>query len=217
MRLSLPARIALFVAILVVMATAALLALRSTRSAQSDSHGPAARTDTARAASSIWHEGSRWTITVLQDAASITPSGAKSIAAIPFRFRVTSAPAKPSGLWMVTVTQDGAEGPFAQGWKLQYAQRGDAMVLRRVAVGDEPALEAELAAIVLGPQFPYETRYTAPPASARVTAAELLERTSLPPTAVPGDAEASTEPQAAPPVGAPNVGPGESPQDLPDM
>jgi hypothetical protein len=155
------------------------------------------------AASEVWAVGDEWTIQVRQDAGSITPEGDTNVAAIPYRFEVVAAPEGADGAWEVHVTQDGAEGPFAKGWNLWYVEDDGAMVLDRVSIGTEPPLEAELASIVLGPQFPYEVRYDAPPKERTVDAADLLERSQLPPGSLPDGSKAG----AAPPAEAPATGP----------
>ncbi len=153
------------------------------------------------AASDIWQVGDSWTVQVKQDGGAISPDGDKSVAKIPFRFKVVKAPTGATKEWTVKVTQDGAEGPFAAGWRLYYAPRDGEMVLTKVATGaatDKP-LEAELATIVLGSQFPYEVTYSAPPKDATITAADLIERSSLPPTStVPGADGSTGGPKGAP-------------------
>lgn len=158
--------------------------------------------------SDVWKVGDRWTVKVRQDAGAITPDGTKSVVAVPYRFQVVKAPEDEKGAWLVQVMQDGADGPFAAGWKLQYRAEGDALVLWRVAVGAEPALEAELASIVLGPQFPYETRYDTHPKNMTIDAAKLIARTALPPAALPSG---SHDPGATPPAQAPRAGAGGAP------
>jgi hypothetical protein len=156
----------------------------------------------------IFTKGDRWTVKVSQDAGAISPDGARSIAEIPFRFVVAEAPKTKHGAWLVRVRQDGAEGPFANGWRLEYVEQGDKMVLKRVAVGNERFLEAELASIVLGPQFPYEPSYSAPPKSHTLTADKLLDRSQLPPGSLPDGGTAG----ATPPAAAPKTAPGGAPE-----
>jgi hypothetical protein len=157
--------------------------------------------------SDIWKVGDRWTIKVRQDAGAITPGGETSIAEVPYRFEVRKAPADATGSWLVHVSQDGAEGPFAAGWNLRYVDKDGTMVLHQVSVGAEPPLEAELATIVLGPQFPYEVSYDAPPTAATIDATRLAERAELPPAQLPsGNASG-----AAPPAELPAPG-GRAPQ-----
>lgn len=158
---------------------------------------------------SIWQPGTAWTVSVRQDSGAITPDGAKSVAAVPFRFRVTDPPVSSAGEWKVHVTQDGAEGPFAGGWDLYYREADGAMVLHRVAVGAEKPLEAELAAIVLGPQFPYEVRYEAAPKDFTVDAEKLLDRSLTPPSSLPTDAGGAAG--ATPPAQAPKLSAGGEP------
>ncbi|MCW2923109.1 MAG: hypothetical protein JWM98_513 [Thermoleophilia bacterium] len=167
------------------------------------------------ATSAIWAVGDHWTVKVRQDAGAITPDGDHSVALIPFQFDVTGAPKAAGDTWKVHVAQDGAEGPFAKGWRLEYSEKGGQMRLLRVAVGDEPPLEAELASIVLGPQFPYEVSYRAHPKNATIDAARLVKRAALPPTAQPGggkDHTGATPPATAPPLpGAGAATPGAAP------
>ncbi len=186
----------------------ALLLMRTADDGSSRSSGSSA------AASEIWKVGDTWTVNVGQDAGAITPDGDTNVARIPFHFKVTDAPKGASGTWKVKVTQEGAEGPFAAGWRLHYAEQGDALVLKQVAMGTDKPLEAEVAAIVLGSQFPYEVRYTKAPKDHAVAASDLIERSSLPPSsAVPGSDAASDEgaPKAPPlseavaPPSAPSV------------
>ena len=154
------------------------------------------------ATSDIWKVGDAWTVKVRQDAGAITPDGDKSIAVVPYRFTVKSAPDSADGTWDVHVTQDGAEGPFAKGWHLLYKADADgAMVLKLVATGDEPPLEAELASIALGQQFPYEVRYTAPPKDTTLDGQKLLARSQLPPGQLPQGGESGAAPPAEAPGG----------------
>lgn len=195
-----PARIALVAAVFVAGLAGALLFLKSEPSGSGGSR-PAVTSD-------IWGVGDEWVVKVRQDAGAITPDGDTSIATIPFRFEVMKAPKTKAGSWTVHVTQDGAEGPFANGWDLIYRAKGDEMALHRIRLGNEPALEAELAAIVLGPQFPYETSYDAAPRDQTINAARLLKRSALPPSAVPGGDGTSG---MTPPAEAPHTGPGGAP------
>ena len=204
---STPARITLLVIVFVAALGGALLLLQQ----RDASDGPTGAKDgaTTSAASRIWKVGTSWTIKVRQDAGAITPDGATSIATIPFLFEVETAPADAKGSWVVRVTQEGAEGPYAAGWSLQYREQDGSMVLHRVAVGSQPPLEAELASIVLGPQFPYEPSYDAPPKSRTIDAAALLERSTLPPGSLPTSGDAG--PGVAPPPRAPRPGSGGAP------
>lgn len=166
---------------------------------------PKATTSSAVPASSVWKVGDTWTVNVRQDSGAITPDGDRSVVDVPHRFEVTEAPTKEQDTWLVHVSQDGAEGPFAKGWNLRYEQQDDGtMLLELVSVGDEPPLEAELASIVLGPQFPYEVRYEAPPKDATISADKLLDRSELPPGQLPDGGSAG----AAPPAEAPSSAPG---------
>ncbi|MCW2956187.1 MAG: hypothetical protein JWO69_1056, partial [Thermoleophilia bacterium] len=154
----------------------------STEGAQGGEAPSAARSTT----SEIWQVGDRWVVNVSQDSGSITPDGEKSVAKVPYRFEVAEAPVAgdaDSG-WLVKVTQDGAEGPFADGWKLVYQERDGAMKLWRVGQGDLKLMEAELATIVLGMGFPYEVTITElPKPEATVSSAKLQARSALPPSA----------------------------------
>lgn len=206
-----PARIAVSVVVFAVALVGALLLMRSS----DPSTGPAPKSATkepARAVipSDVWKVGDTWTVKVRQDSGSISPDGESNVAAIPFEFEVTDGPTTAGEPWLVTVTQEGAEGPFANGWRLQYVERDGALVLTKVAVGEEDPLEAELASIVLGPQFPYEVRYAKPPKDMTLEASKLLERSQLPPSALPGGGTNGEAPPAEAPVpggGAPEPAP----------
>ncbi len=163
-----------------------ILVLRGSDDGSSNGNGSGGKS----AGSDFWQVGDEWTVQVAQDGGAIAPDGGStSVAKIPFRFTVMDSPATSSEPWIVKVEQDGAEGPFAAGWRLYYVERDGGMELSKVAMGgatDKP-LEAELATIVLGSQFPYEVRYETAPKDKTVTAADLIERSSLPPSsAVPG-------------------------------
>lgn len=139
----------------------------------------------------IWSVGDTWTVVVRQDAGAITPDGTKSISKVPFRFEVVSAPKNAKGAWKIHIAQDGAEGPFAKGWFLEYVTKDQKMTLHRVSVGDEPPLDATLATIVLGAQFPYEVQYdAAPPKNVTIDASKLLDRAELPPDNLPPSSSA---------------------------
>lgn len=158
------------------------------------------------ATSDIWSVGDAWTVRVRQDAGDITPDGATSIAVIPYRFKVAAAPSAPTDAWTVTVHQDGAEGPFADGWRLLYRDVQGVMQLHRVAMGDQEPMEAELASIVLGLGFPYEVSYRAAPRDRTIDADTLFARSKLPPASLPDGGSDGAAPPAdspAPPVGAP--------------
>lgn len=206
-----PNRLVLIVIVFIAALGGALLVLQSR---PGDDSTPA-KDDSAAASSDIWKVGDTWTVKVRQDAGAITPGGESSIASIPFRFQVTDAPKGDDRSWVVQVKQDGAEGPFAAGWRLEYRPKGDKLVLHRVAVGTEPPLEAALAGIVLGPQFPYETSYSAPPKDSTIDAKRLLARSSLPPTALPGSDDAASG--ATPPAEAPKLDAGGAPEGAPEM
>jgi hypothetical protein len=203
------ARPVIAIAIFAVALGGGLLVLQS-RGDDTGSGGSAPVAATDAAASEIWAVGDEWTVKVRQDAGSITPGGEKSIAEIPYRFEVVTAPEGADGAWVVKVFQDGAEGPFAEGWTLQYVARDGKLQLHRVALGTDVPLEAELASIVLGPQFPYEVSYSAPPKDATIDAERLLDRAALPPTSVPGS-DAPPSGDVAPPAEAPALSPGGAP------
>jgi hypothetical protein len=177
----------------------------SSPSSSSGGKGDDGGGDAAVATSRVWEVGDTWTVKVRQDSGAVTPDGDRSVAAIPFRFEVVEAPGadEADGAWRVHVAQDGAEGPFAKGWNLWYVAKDDAMTLSRVSMGDEKPLEAELASIVLGPQFPYEVRYAKPPKDYAVDAEKLLERSQLPPSQLPSGGTAGAAPPATAPAPAP--------------
>jgi len=208
-----PARIAFSVVVFAVALVGALVLIRNSQPDEPERRQElAGRDKPAAITSDIWAVGDTWTVKVRQDSGSITPDGTSNVAAVPFEFEVTEAPTKADGPWRVRVTQEGAEGPFAKGWRLEYvAGKDGALVLHRVALGDEPALEAELASIVLGPQFPYEVRYTAPPKDQTLDASALLERSTLPPSSLPGEGTNG----AAPPAEAPKLDDGGAPTEAP--
>jgi hypothetical protein len=198
-----PARIILMVLVFIAALGGALMLMRSSEPASGGS-GNGAKDDgnasaPAAATSDVWKVGDSWTVKVRQDAGAITPDGETNIAEVPYRFQVKEAPKSADGTWLVHVDLDGAEGPVAKGWNLQYADEDGTMVLKLVAVGSEPPLEAELASIVLGQQFPYEVSYTAPPKAKTLDADKLLDRSQLPPGALPSGGTSG----AAPPAMAP--------------
>lgn len=207
-----PGRIILMVLVFAAALGGALLLMRSSEPAGSgaDRGGSSGERDApspVAATSDVWKVGDKWTVLVRQDAGAITPDGDSNVAEVPFRFQVMKAPAAADGAdgtWLVHVDLDGAEGPVAKGWNLQYADQDGAMVLKLVSVGDEPALEAELASIVLGQQFPYEVRYTAPPKAKTIDAAKLLNRSQLPPGELPRGGTSGAAPPAQAP--APDLG-----------
>lgn len=186
-------RLALIVVIFLAALVGGLLLMRESApegSKSADSPDPIP-------AGEIWQVGDEWTVQVKQDAGAVAPDSTKNVAKIPFTFTVLRAPDEKDEPWVVKVVQEGAEGPFAAGWRLHYKERESALVLTHVAIGSDTPLEAELAAIVLGSQFPYEVRYTAPPKDSTVTAEDLIERASLPPAAVPGS-DGDAGPKGAP-------------------
>jgi len=192
-------RVIAIVVVFLAALTGALLLLNQSKDDAASGDGGGSG---SMAASDIWDVGDAWTVQVSQDAGAVSPDGDENNAKIPFRFEVTDAPSGADGEWIVRVEQDGAEGPFKDGWRLHYTERDDALVLTQVAMADQKPLEAELAAIVLGSQFPYEVRYTAPPKDSTITATDLIERSSMPPAAaVPGsDAPGGGDMPTAPPI-----------------
>ena len=203
------ARLTLVVIVFVAALGGALLLLQS-RGSDSDGRATGSDRGSTGASSTIWQVGDTWTVKVNQDAGAISPGGERNVAAIPFRFEVAKAPKDAGDSWLVKVSQDGAEGPAAAGWKLQYRERDGKMELYRVAVGSEPALEAELASIVLGLQFPYEVSYAKPPSDKTVNADDLMDKAQLPPSALP-DGAPSAPGGATPPAEAPKLSAGGAP------
>jgi hypothetical protein len=201
------ARLALVVIVFVAALAGALLMLQS-RSSDSGSKGSNGSNSTAT--SDIWKVGDDWVVKVKQNAGAISPGGETNVAAIPFHFRVAEAPEGEDGGWLVRVRQDGAEGPFAAGWRLEYVEQDGKMILKRVAVGAEPWLEAEIASIALGVQFPYEPSYSAPPKDSTISAEKLLDRSELPPGALPDGAPTAPS-GATPPAEAPKLSAGGAP------
>lgn len=209
-------RIVLAVLVLAVAAGgAALLMSRSDSTSDGDrGAGSAAKSD-------IWAVGDTWTVKVEQDSATISPDSTKSLALVPYRFRVEKAPTKPGGRWTVHVTQDGAEGPFKDGWRLTYYEKAGVMYLDTVAAGTQKPIEATVASIVLGSNFPYETEYASTPTDSQVKGADLAKRAAQPPTVGAIDAPTSspgatsTESGAKPPANAPVLKAGEIPPGAP--
>jgi len=157
--------------------------------------------------------GDTWAVNVTQDAGGITPDGASKLVKIPYRFEVTGVPGPESDIVSMHVAQDGAEGPFANGWNLQYQVKGATLVLSTVAMGEDKALEAELAAIVLGQDFPYEVAYTKRPAPTTTYAQDkLIARSALPPQQALPKGDGSNG--AVPPSGAPSVPPSDLPSQM---
>ncbi|MBC7461533.1 MAG: hypothetical protein H7287_09245 [Thermoleophilia bacterium] len=168
----------------------------------------------AVAASKVWAKGDTWTVLVAQDGAAVSPDTKRSVANVAYRFRVERAPRAAKGEWGVFVSQDGAEGPFADGWHLTYVEdaRG-AMKLTYVAQGAQKRVEASVASIVLGISFPYQVQYrTAPKPESRVAQSKLYAQSTLPPSDLPtGGGESG----ATPPYDAPSVGAGQLPPGVP--
>lgn len=190
---SLRIRIAIAIASALVAAFAVTIFMSSRETASTRSDTP------------IWEAGDRWTVTVRQDGGSVAPGGEGTIANVKYRFAIDSAPKTDAGAWVVKVTQEGAEGPFRQGWKLDYRERGDGMHLVRATVGAQKAVPANLATVVLGLGFPLTARYDAPPRDETVDADELAERTVAPPSGqeISGSTPPSsgTAPDTMPPAG----------------
>jgi hypothetical protein len=189
-------RLASIVLVFAIAVIVALVVMRKSDDGSSNGNSSGGK----GGASDIWKVGDSWTVQVKQDGGAVAPDGDTNVAKIPFRFKVTDAPAATGEAWTVKVLQDGAEGPFAAGWRLYYVERDGAMVLSKVATGaatDKP-LEAELATIVLGSQFPYELRYEQAPKDSTITAADLIERSSLPPTSTVPGADGTGGPKGAP-------------------
>lgn len=205
-----PARIAISAAIFVLAVVGALALLRGSEPApatKAHAKGPA---PTSR----IWAPGDTWVVKVAQDSSSISPDTTRSVSNVSYRFRVEGAPKSAGGEWGVFVSQDGAEGPFADGWHLRYtATDKGCMRLTHVAQGKQRQMEASVASIVLGLGFPYETTYCAAPKPVTtVDATKLMARQSLPPASLPAGGGTNG---ATPPVNAPNVAPGQLPPGVP--
>lgn len=118
--------------------------------------------------SSVLRRGARWTVTVRQsDGVAAHPTGATYKST--YRFHVEQAAATPRDYWMVRAHMLGAEGPFAQGYRLYYLkqrQRGkEVMVLKRVGLADQKPVGLEYAPLVLGQDFPLDKRLSARPRS----------------------------------------------------
>lgn len=206
-RSSNPLKIALAVFLVVaIAATGALLLLRNSGGSGSDDR--------------IWKLGDTWTITVQQRGATVSPDAPKDeLTELAYRFRVAAAPEGGDGLWRIDVKQDGASGPFADGWRLYFREAKDgAMRLSEVAQGAQKAAAAEVASIVLGVSFPYETKYTAPPKDDTVQETALIARSSTPPPIGDGRVGSDTTVTSGggvPPKDAPVVPAGQAPPGAP--
>lgn len=216
-RMSTTSRILLVLVVLVAAAAGTFAVLQKGSSGGSGEPG----SDRGGSGSEIWSVGDRWTVKVRQDSASISPDTKTSEALVPYRFEVVSEPKSSSGEWVVRVEQDGAEGPFADGWRLTYVERGDEMVLTRVGAGEQRLIEATVADIVLGSNFPYETSYDAAPKDKTLDSAELAKRASTPPALPKGKLSVTTggsseeSSGAMPPKDAPVLKAGEVPPGAP--
>ena len=179
-----------------------------------DSTSKSASGGGAVAKSAIWAQGDTWTVLVAQDGAAVSPETKRSVANVAFRFRVERAPKTAKGEWGVFVSQDGAEGPYADGWHLTYTEDAKGfMNLTYVAQGKQKRVEASVASIVLGIGFPYQVQYrTAPKPETRVAQSKLYAQSTLPPSSLPtGGGESG----ATPPTNAPSVGAGQLPPGVP--
>lgn len=127
------------------------------------------RATAQRATSDIWRVGTRWTVTTTQNGAAIAGDKTGAVYSTTYRFRVEEAPATSKGDWIVRVTAEGAEGLFADGWRLYYrADSGSSFALRAISLGDREPLGVEHAAIMLGQEFPLDLRVDAAPRSRSV-------------------------------------------------
>lgn len=212
-------RIVLTVLVFAVAAGGGVLLMSQSSGSTKNGSGGGSGSDVVR--SDIWSVGDSWTVKVEQDSASISPDSTRSVALIPYRFTVESAPKKAGGSWTIHVTQDGAEGPFVDGWRLTYYEKAGAMYLETVAAGKQKPIEATVASIVLGSNFPYETEYSAAPKDVTVSGASLAKRAAQPPTVgamdtpATGAGSTATESGATPPANAPVLKAGEIPPGAP--
>lgn len=209
----------LAVTILAIATAGTLFLLISQQSAKKDSSSAVKKQVTSK----IWAVGDKWTVKVKQDSASVSPDTKKSEMLIPYHFKVESAPEKAGGEWIIRVKQEGASGPFSEGWRLAYVEKSGKLVLSRVAAADQKLIEATVASIVLGANFPYETEYNAAPKNAVVDGKVLAKRTAAEPLASEeidkalgsgkkGETESSG---MRPPVDAPVLKAGEVPPGAP--
>ncbi len=146
------------------------------------------RNDSAGVSSTILVKGDTWVDRLKTTTGSVAAEKKDAHAiTIVYRSQVEKIPTTAQGDWVIRVRQDGAEGPFAAGWRLYY--RGSdkkGFELRAVApVGRDP-MDAKNASVILGEDFPLRTTITSRPKSRTI-----IDRT-------PGGAAASGLPPELP-------------------
>lgn len=187
----------------VLAAAAALTVLLASGASTVGSGGKEPRKRADAPANGIWEVGTTWTVRVPKDNSVVAPDGEHAGRYVAtYRFRVEQ---RDGRTWSVRAMLDQAEGLFADGYRLVYAERDGAMVLRKVGIGKDRLAGAEHAGILLGADFPLERRYTSPPKNrtVKITTASTGEP-GLPP-ALPKSGPPSGTP-APPGIGAPPTG-----------
>lgn len=169
---------------------------------------------------SVLTKGLKWTVTVQQDSSGIVAdAGDASTYDTKYDFHVTKAPTGAKGSWTVVAKQQGAQGPFAQGYQLHYSQGpGTAVTLESVSLAGKGKVPADQAMGVLGAQFPLETKITKRPTSRTVkTTADQGGSPGLPPALPSGQIGGSTGGGAPPATGGAPTAPsgGGKPDDMP--
>lgn len=115
--------------------------------------------------SPIWHEGTRWTVTVNQSSSQLMANPIEGkVATQAYHFEVTKAPTNAKDPWIVHAVMDGAEGPFAAGYDLTYVtDPTGGFALKTVAMGGRHPVPPREATFVLGQGFPLDKRITKTP------------------------------------------------------
>ena len=151
-------------------------------------------------AHTIWKVGDAWKVTVRQDSAVADPTGKHQAYDQVYRFTVSKGPSGGGTTWQVTARMVGAEGPFARGFRLYYAERGAALVLTQAGLIGTNPVPASAAPAVLGQSFPLEKRITKRPTDRRIVASKggAATHEGLPPTSGADSGAAGTTEQGGP-------------------
>lgn len=119
--------------------------------------------------SAVWKPGTTWDVTVRQDGGAIAPDrDHASTYDLVYHFRVVSAPRAAEGDWVLSARQDGAEGPFGDGFRLYYREADDgSFVLHSLALGNGEGERADAAFArgIVGDVFPLQERVSSTPRS----------------------------------------------------
>lgn len=141
-------------------ASAALVAPGGVRIASDDSQ---------RQTSPLLATGKAWTVTAWEHTAGVAPTPTGQWYGTVYRFRVMRAPRTTQGVWVVEGVREGAQGPFAKGFTLLYAQHRDGSLrLKYVGAIDEALYPTAYADVVIGGNFPLQKRIVTPVRDATV-------------------------------------------------